>query len=143
MNGIIHRDLKPENILLTKTGHLKFIDFSTAKFFLPETADQEFIQKVQVQVEQLKGNSEKKEFEEELAAMEQIDTKYNSTFVGTAAYVSPELLVNNLCGPASDLWALGVIVYYLSTKKLPFSGQSEFLTFQKIKEASPIYPSVL
>lgn len=32
--GIVHRDIKPENMMLTGAGHLKFVDFGTAKDLL-------------------------------------------------------------------------------------------------------------
>lgn len=51
------------------------------------------------------------------------------TFVGTALYVSPEMLNNNQAGPESDYWALGVIIYQLTFGKAPFEGVHENLTF--------------
>jgi serine/threonine protein kinase len=44
------------------------------------------------------------------------------SFVGTPLYVSPEMLEDNLALPASDLWALGVIVFSMHTGKMPFDG---------------------
>ena len=36
-HGIVHRDIKPENMIIDCNGHLKFVDFGTAKdFFLTD-----------------------------------------------------------------------------------------------------------
>jgi len=43
------------------------------------------------------------------------------SFVGTAEYVSPEMLNHTYCGKAGDLWALGCIIYQLFAGKTPFS----------------------
>ena len=42
------------------------------------------------------------------------------TFVGTPYYVAPEMLESNASGPATDLWALGCIVYQMLTGEVPF-----------------------
>jgi 3-phosphoinositide dependent protein kinase-1 len=54
------------------------------------------------------------------------------TFVGTALYVSPEMLQENKAGPESDYWALGIIIYRLTFGKPPFEGAHENVIFQKI-----------
>ncbi|KAK7977682.1 AGC/PDK1 protein kinase [Apiospora saccharicola] len=52
----------------------------------------------------------------------QDDTRAES-FVGTAEYVSPELLRNKNACKASDLWAFGCIVYQLLAGRPPFKGK--------------------
>ena len=47
------------------------------------------------------------------------------TFVGTPLYVSPEMLAETKSLPASDLWALGCIIYRMHVGQVPFEDASE------------------
>jgi len=57
-----------------------------------------------------------------------------ATFVGTAEYVSPEMLEDDECEAPADLWALGCIIYKLFTGETPFTDQSQYLIFEKVKK---------
>lgn len=103
-NGVIHRDIKPENILLDSKMRIKITDFGTAKLL-----------------------DKKGENDEEYP----LDVRANS-FVGTAEYVSPELLESKYCGKPGDIWAFGCIIYQMIAGKPPFKAPNEYLTFQKI-----------
>jgi 3-phosphoinositide dependent protein kinase-1 len=109
--GVIHRDLKPENVLLDDQMHIKITDFGTAKL-LRDPRDPRP--------------------EENVDNMQNQDDQRTASFVGTAEYVSPELLTNKSVGKASDIWAFGCIIYQLIAGRPPFKGGSEYLTFQKI-----------
>lgn len=112
--GIIHRDLKPENILLDEKMHVLITDFGSAKILKedPETV-------------MTHPASED-------AQQEQYCRERKGSFVGTAQYVSPELLVEKKASRASDLWALGCIVYQMVAGLPPFRSRSEYMIFQKI-----------
>ncbi|EHY53803.1 serine/threonine protein kinase [Exophiala dermatitidis] len=117
--GVIHRDLKPENLLLDENMHIKVTDFGTAKL-LPEkrTADGRI------------------EFEPDSTSEE---NRANS-FVGTAEYVSPELLTDKNACKASDLWAFGCIIYQLLAGRPPFKAGNDYQTFQKIVNLDYEFP---
>lgn len=125
--GIIHRDLKPENVLLDDNMHVKITDFGTAKILKPPNGTQNEPNSAVLPGSGLPSDSA----EDERA----------SSFVGTAEYVSPELLNHKSACKASDLWALGCIIYQLLAGRPPFKASNEFLTFQKIINLEYTFPA--
>lgn len=118
--GIIHRDLKPENVLLDSQMHVKITDFGTAKILdPPRRADD--------------GSG--------ILDSSMSNRERASSFVGTAEYVSPELLTDKNACKASDLWAFGCIIYQLLAGRPPFKAPNEYLTFQKIVHLDYEFPS--
>ncbi|KAJ1768549.1 serine/threonine protein kinase [Coemansia sp. RSA 1843] len=65
------------------------------------------------------------------------------SFVGTAEYVSPELLTDKAADCNSDLWAIGCVAYQLLTGRPPFKGVNEYQTFQKVLKLDYTVPSAL
>lgn len=120
LKGVIHRDLKPENILVGYDFNLKITDFGAAKLIGSSNDDND--EKIDYRgVNSSNGNGN------HAAASDR-----KGSFVGTAEYVSPELLKHNTCGFESDLWAIGCIIYQFFNGVPPFKGSTEYLTFEKI-----------
>ena len=109
--GVIHRDLKPENVLMDDQQHIKITDFGTAKM-----------------LEAHQDASGRTYYDSDSGHLRD----RASSFVGTAEYVSPELLTDKNACKASDLWAFGCIIYQLLAGRPPFKAANEYLTFQKI-----------
>jgi eukaryotic-like serine/threonine-protein kinase len=57
-------------------------------------------------------------------AAEQSDITKVGSVLGTAAYLSPEQARGEPAGPASDLYALGVVAYQLMADRLPYEAAS-------------------
>ncbi|WP_169796443.1 protein kinase domain-containing protein [Chondromyces crocatus] len=98
--GIIHRDLKPGNMFIVKrpngTPLLKVLDFGISKVVNTE------------------GGSD---VEHTLTATNMV--------MGSPQYASPEQLRSSKnVDTRTDIWSLGVILYYMLTGRRPFEGDS-------------------
>jgi len=69
------------------------------------------------------------------------ENKGKNSFVGTAQYVSPELLTDKRANKSSDLWALGCIIYQLLSGLPPFRASNEYQIFKKIIALEYEFPS--
>ncbi|VDK54892.1 unnamed protein product [Gongylonema pulchrum] len=103
---IVHRDLKPENVLISGTGHILVSDFGSAKIL---------DQPVPTEIAQLTEGR-----------------KRRCSFVGTAQFVSPEVLNGEPVQQACDYWALGAVIYQLLTGKHAFHDESEYLIYRRV-----------
>ncbi|KAG9309632.1 kinase-like domain-containing protein [Chiua virens] len=128
--GFAHRDIKPHNFVLTSTFHLRLIDFGSAAPLSPPERD----------------------------GSQTIPQRHSLVPCGTCDYISPEILQAHedallalelsdesiasliseqppsICGPETDWWSLGVMLYELAYGITPFFSDDIRTTYLRIMD---------
>ena len=101
--GVVHKDIKPDNIVIGHSREAILIDFGLAALYDPNASDEEKNKNLKIKA-------------------------------GTYKYFAPELLKVSddesqkeyTFGPATDIFALGLTFYQLTTGRYPFEGATSF-----------------
>jgi WD40 repeat protein/tetratricopeptide (TPR) repeat protein len=110
---VLHRDLKPDNVLVTADGTPKVTDFGLAK--------------------RLDG------------LPRWLAQTQTGAVMGTPGYMAPEQAAGRPAdvGPATDVYALGAILYELLTGRPPFRGATPMDTLRLVLSEEPVSPGRL
>jgi tetratricopeptide (TPR) repeat protein len=112
--GVIHCDLKPGNLRITADAHLKILDFGLARF-----------------------------------SRSGIDTTVTETLTevrgvaGTLPYMAPEQLLGQKVDARTDVYAVGAVLYEMTTGRRPFDHVQKARLLGAILHESPMSPTAL
>ncbi|BCL80293.1 serine/threonine protein kinase [Ktedonobacteria bacterium brp13] len=110
--GCVHCDVKPANILLDREGYAMLSDFGIARI-IRDQADEE----------QSKRRSE---------------DRHQEVVLGTPDYISPEQAQMHPLDGRSDVYSLGVTLFYVLTRQLPFHADTPItLALLHVYEPAP------
>jgi serine/threonine protein kinase/formylglycine-generating enzyme required for sulfatase activity len=128
--GILHRDLKPANAILAATGDVKLLDFGLAKLvdrtaavdWSADTAPPPVDPAVVASAATLPPDAKTPPFVGARFAEPPVPQGPAATaIIGTPHYMAPEIWRGESATTASDVYAMGALLYELLTGKPPFS----------------------
>jgi tetratricopeptide (TPR) repeat protein/TolB-like protein/predicted Ser/Thr protein kinase len=112
-HGLLHRDIKPANVIVTPDGDVKVVDFGVAAMLAraaEPAAPAESTRRPQVP---------------------------GGDVVGTLAYMPPEQVRGEALDARSDIYALGVTLYEMTTGHRPHAGATQWEVMESIFKGRP------
>ena len=105
--GVVHGDLKPGNLMITPEGSIKVMDFGLARRVIPPQQQNETIVWT---------------------------APSNSGLSGTPGYMAPEQARGEPTSPATDVFALGLIICEMLTGRPAVTGKNLLDTLRQIEQ---------
>lgn len=138
-NQVVHRDLKPSNVLLEwPADGNQSTSNEDCKSPLNDSNSMMLGQAYRGQPKPCISD-----FGLAKRLSENGDTQ-SGQILGTPSYMAPEQIVgDSAIGPATDIYGLGAILYYLLTGRPPFQAADPFDTLRQVCEHDPVPPSRL
>ncbi|HEY8207178.1 MAG TPA: protein kinase [Myxococcaceae bacterium] len=128
--GVVHRDLKPDNVVLTAGGQVKVLDFGIARV-VDDKAEAAAPRPGPTSVEGARVN-----------AGDTVGFRTRAgDLIGTMRYMSPEQARGELAGPASDIYALGLVLHEMYTGRRAFPPDLEGAVLHERLRAGRIDPA--
>lgn len=87
---VLHLDVKPGNVIVRPGGHIKVVDFGLSKIL------------------------------SDAATSTPVDDDSQRTLVGTPQYMAPEQILGQPVDPRTDVYSLGLTLFYVLTGRTPF-----------------------
>jgi len=122
-HGVVHRDVKPANIMIGSYGEVLLLDWGVARVLGTTEGPLE-------PVTTWRSDDE-------------ADRTIVGTVAGTPAYMPPEQATGEIesIGPASDVYAIGVVIYEFIVGRRPFRASSVRELLDKVAEEDIVPPS--
>ncbi len=126
-HGLLHRDLKPGNVMIPSDGRLRVVDFGLAKRVDAQRASGDVFALDDADLDDPAGPDR---------GFQTVGRKAR----GTPYYMAPEQWTEEQLTPATDVWALGLLLHEMLAGRHPFAGMTALQVAHEVTQDAPMPP---